>query len=58
MLRLCRVPADNPKFSCIVVHKPSTVNNNYYGADVGAGFKRIAQKILQMFLRQTKLKYR
>jgi cell division protein FtsI (penicillin-binding protein 3) len=40
-----------------VVHKPSTVNNNYYGADVaGAGFKRIAQKILQMFLRQTKLK--
>jgi hypothetical protein len=30
MLRLCRVlSADNPKFSCIVVvHKPSTVNNN------------------------------
>jgi cell division protein FtsI (penicillin-binding protein 3) len=28
-------PADNPKYSCIVVvHKPSTVNNNYYGADV------------------------
>jgi cell division protein FtsI (penicillin-binding protein 3) len=24
-------PADNPKYSCIVVHKPSTVNNNYYG---------------------------
>jgi cell division protein FtsI (penicillin-binding protein 3) len=40
-----------------VVHKPSTVNNNYYGADVaGPVFKRIAQKILQMFLRQTKLK--
>jgi cell division protein FtsI (penicillin-binding protein 3) len=40
-------PADNPKFSCIVVvHKPSTVNNNYYGADVaGPVFKRIAQKI-------------
>jgi cell division protein FtsI (penicillin-binding protein 3) len=40
-------PADNPRYSCIVVvHKPSTVNNNYYGADVaGPVFKRIAQKI-------------
>jgi cell division protein FtsI (penicillin-binding protein 3) len=40
-------PADLPKYSCIVVvHKPSTVNNNYYGADVaGPVFKRIAQKI-------------
>lgn len=40
-------PADNPQYSCIVVvHKPSTVNNNYYGADVaGPVFKRIAQKI-------------
>ena len=40
-------PADAPKYSCIVVvHKPSTVNNNYYGADVaGPVFKRIAQKI-------------
>ena len=40
-------PADVPKYSCIVVvHKPSTVNNNYYGADVaGPVFKRIAQKI-------------
>jgi cell division protein FtsI (penicillin-binding protein 3) len=40
-------PADTPKYSCIVVvHKPSTVNNNYYGADVaGPVFKRIAQKI-------------
>ncbi|WP_310380742.1 penicillin-binding protein [Flavobacterium sp.] len=40
-------PADNPKYSCIVVvHKPSTANNNYYGADVaGPVFKRIAQKI-------------
>jgi cell division protein FtsI (penicillin-binding protein 3) len=29
-----------------VVHKPSTINNNYYGADVaGPVFKRIAQKI-------------
>ena len=37
----------HPKYSCIVVvHKPSTVNNNYYGADVaGPVFKRIAQKI-------------
>lgn len=40
-------PADQPKYTCIVVvHKPSTVNNNYYGADVaGPVFKRIAQKI-------------
>ena len=40
-------PAENPKYSCIVVvHKPSTANNNYYGADVaGPVFKRIAQKI-------------
>jgi cell division protein FtsI (penicillin-binding protein 3) len=40
-------PANNPKYSCIVVvHKPNTVNNNYYGADVaGPVFKRIAQKI-------------
>jgi cell division protein FtsI (penicillin-binding protein 3) len=29
-----------------VVHKPNTINNNYYGADVaGPVFKRIAQKI-------------
>ncbi len=40
-------PADTPKYSCIVVvHKPNTANNNYYGADVaGPVFKRIAQKI-------------
>lgn len=40
-------PAEHPKYSCIVVvHKPSTANNNYYGADVaGPVFKRIAQKI-------------
>jgi cell division protein FtsI (penicillin-binding protein 3) len=40
-------PADNPKYSCIVVvHKPNTSNNDYYGADVaGPVFKRIAQKI-------------
>jgi cell division protein FtsI (penicillin-binding protein 3) len=40
-------PVDNPKYSCIVVvHKPNTTNNNYYGADVaGPVFKRIAQKI-------------
>lgn len=39
-------PADNPKYSCIVViHKPST-EKGYYGADVtGPVFKRIAQKI-------------
>lgn len=39
-------PAENPKYSCIVViHKPST-QKGYYGADVtGPVFKRIAQKI-------------
>ena len=39
-------PAENPKYSCIVViHKPST-ERGYYGADVsGPVFKRIAQKI-------------
>ena len=40
-------PAEKPMYSCIVVvHKPNTTNNNYYGADVaGPVFKRIAQKI-------------
>ena len=40
-------PADAPKYSCIVVvHKPRTDKNNYYGADVaGPVFRRIAQKI-------------
>jgi cell division protein FtsI (penicillin-binding protein 3) len=40
-------PAEDPKYSCIVVvHKPNTSKNNYYGADVaGPVFKRIAQKI-------------
>jgi cell division protein FtsI (penicillin-binding protein 3) len=39
-------PAENPKYSCIVViHKPSA-SKGYYGADVtGPVFKRIAQKI-------------
>lgn len=39
-------PAEQPKYSCIVViHKPST-EIGYYGADVtGPVFKRIAQKI-------------
>jgi len=39
-------PADNPKYSCIVViHKPST-QVGFYGADVsGPVFKSIAQKI-------------
>lgn len=39
-------PAENPKYSCIVViHKPK-VKKGYYGADVsGPVFKRIAQKI-------------
>jgi cell division protein FtsI (penicillin-binding protein 3) len=39
-------PANNPKYSCIVVvHKPN-VTAGYYGADVaGPVFKRIAQKI-------------
>jgi len=40
-------PVEKPKYTCIVVvHKPSTVKGNYYGADVaGPVFKRIAQKI-------------
>ena len=40
-------PVEHPKYTCIVVvHKPSTVNGNYYGADVaGPVFKKIAQKI-------------
>lgn len=39
-------PAENPKYSCIVViHKPD-LSVGYYGADVsGPVFKRIAQKI-------------
>ncbi len=39
-------PAENAKYSCIVViHKPS-IEKGYYGADVtGPVFKRIAQKI-------------
>lgn len=39
-------PAENPKYSCIVViHKPK-VKKGFYGADVsGPVFKRIAQKI-------------
>jgi len=39
-------PAENPKYSCIVIiHKPKT-GKGYYGADVsGPVFKRIAQKI-------------
>lgn len=40
-------PVENPKYSCIVViHKPDTSKDTYYGADVaGPVFKRIAQKI-------------
>ncbi|WP_294822615.1 penicillin-binding protein [uncultured Flavobacterium sp.] len=39
-------PAENPRYSCIVIiHKPH-VGKGYYGADVsGPVFKRIAQKI-------------
>lgn len=39
-------PAENPKYSCIVIiHKPS-IRKGFYGADVsGPVFKRIAQKI-------------
>jgi cell division protein FtsI (penicillin-binding protein 3) len=33
------------EYSCIVVvHKPSTVNNNYYGADVARFFKELLKK--------------
>jgi len=40
-------PANKPQYTCIVmVHRPNTAHNNYYGADVaGPVFKRIAQKI-------------
>ncbi|MFV8344846.1 penicillin-binding protein [Flavobacterium sp. ZB4P13] len=40
-------PVDKPMYSCIVVvHRPNTALNNFYGADVaGPVFKRIAQKI-------------
>ncbi len=39
-------PAENPKYSCIVIiHKPS-IKKGFYGADVsGPVFKRVAQKI-------------
>ena len=39
-------PAENPKYSCIVIiHKPS-IKKGFYGGDVsGPVFKRIAQKI-------------
>ena len=39
-------PAENPKYSCIVViHKPK-VKKGFYGADVsGPVFKKVAQKI-------------
>lgn len=40
-------PADEPKYSCIVVvHKPRTDTGDFYGAGVaGPVFKRIAQKV-------------
>src|SRR5699024_2135057 len=39
-------PADNPKYSCIVViHKPRTDIGYYGGTVTGDVFKRIAQKI-------------
>jgi cell division protein FtsI (penicillin-binding protein 3) len=50
-------PAEEPKYSCIVVvHKPSTALN-YYGAVAGPVFKRIAQKIFTDALQQMKLKF-
>jgi cell division protein FtsI (penicillin-binding protein 3) len=48
-------PADHPKYSCIVVvHKPSTVNNNYYGDVRDLFLKELHKRFLQMFLRQMK----
>ena len=39
-------PADEPKYSCIVVISKPSIEKGYYGADVtGPVFKRIAQKI-------------
>ena len=51
-------PAEAPKYSCIVVvHKPRTDSNNYYGADVaGPVFKRIAQKIYTDIPTQNEIK--
>lgn len=51
-------PVDKPKYTCIVVvNKPSTVNGNFYGADVaGPVFKRIAQKIYTSSLSSNKIK--
>lgn len=53
-------PANEPKYSCIVViHKPS-VNKGYYGADVsGPVFKSIAQKVFtdSPTLNEVKSKY-
>jgi cell division protein FtsI (penicillin-binding protein 3) len=51
-------PVENPQYSCIVVvHKPNTSKNNYYGADVaGPVFKRIAQKIFTDVPSQNEIK--
>ena len=39
-------PAENPKYSCIVVINKPNKNKGYYGSDVAAPvFKRIAEKI-------------
>jgi cell division protein FtsI (penicillin-binding protein 3) len=39
-------PAENPKYSCIVIIRKPSTKKGYYGADVsGPVFKRIAQKI-------------
>lgn len=49
-------PAENPKYSCIVViHKPD-LSKGYYGADVsGPVFKDIAQKIYTSNYSETKV---
>ena len=39
-------PAENPKYSCIIVINKPNKNKGYYGSDVAAPvFKRIAEKI-------------
>jgi cell division protein FtsI/penicillin-binding protein 2 len=51
-------PAEEPKYSCIVVvHKPSTALN-YYGAMLRVRFSReLHKKYLPMRLQQMKLKF-
>ncbi|MGY5352449.1 penicillin-binding transpeptidase domain-containing protein [Wenyingzhuangia sp. IMCC45533] len=51
-------PADNPKYSCIVVVNKPNKKKGYYGATVAAPvFKAIAQKIYASELQEEKITY-